>query len=51
MTDRKYAEELVVLPRAITNEMIVAWFTAEKHDKPISECWDALVAAFEKSHK
>ena len=40
MTDRKYAEELVVLPRTITNEMIVAWFTASSghtHDIDIKD--------------
>ena len=47
-TNKHYAEDMVVLPRQMTKDMILAWFAAEQQDKPISECWDALVAAFDK---
>ena len=47
-TNKHYAEDLVMLPKRMTNKMVVAWFAAEKQDKPISECWDAVIEAFEQ---
>jgi hypothetical protein len=52
MTDLKqYADSMVVLPRKMTVDMINAWFAADRADKPVSECWDAAVEAFEQAKK
>ena len=52
MTDlKRYADSMVVLPRKMTVDMINAWFAADRADKPVSECWDAAVEAFEKKKK